>query len=449
MRFILLKIYVAVIRIIVLLTGNKALKIQAYRNTFFKKQICFAAQNNMFFSPSGKIYPCCFNRKDVVGDVHASEKQWFETKERAHLQNKLKKNDFSEGCAFCKEAIHAGNYVATGSLAYDSWSKNTHEPKSMEFETDTICNLQCVMCPDEFHTTKSHSVYPPNFHETLKPWIKNLKWAKFYGGEPFIVPDYYRIWDHLISENPDCIIKVQTNGTILNERIKALLTKGKFWFMISLDSLRPEVYQKIRIGADFEKWKSNFHYFLNYSRQNKFPLNIAVCPMTLNASEMLDMVEFCNEHHIHINFNLLTSPSSLSIKNLPSAKIQLLIDQFLNSKFRTNTYVRYQNIRHFKSLIHQLQVWHKEALESEQSPMLEYDANDFCRHLFGQLPEEEMQNAEKKLRMVLSGRKIKIRENQFEKLKVVHPGKLSAFIETSSSEEILNRLDEYAVIITD
>ena len=264
-----------------------------------------------------------------------------------------------------------------------------------------------------------------------------------------MVPDYYNIWDQLIIENPECIIKVQTNGTILNERIKTLLTKGKFWFMISLDSLRPEVYQKIRIGADFEKWKANFYFFLNYSRQNKFPLDIAVCPMTINASEMPEIVEFCNEHRIHINFNLLTSPPSLSIKNLPSAEIQLLIDQFLKRKFRVNTYIRYQNLRHFRSLIHQLQEWYQEALKSEHSSMFEYEADDFIRQLFDQSHDEEMQNAEKKLRMILFGRKIRIRENQFEKLKAVHPGKLSAFIETSSSKEILNRLDEYAVIITD
>jgi len=53
---------------------------------------------------------------------------------------------------------------------------------------------------------------------------------------------YYDIWDLIIRKNPKCEIVVQTNATVLNNRIKNLLETGNFKISISIDSYFSCIY---------------------------------------------------------------------------------------------------------------------------------------------------------------------------------------------------------------
>jgi MoaA/NifB/PqqE/SkfB family radical SAM enzyme len=73
----------------------------------------------------------------------------------------------------------------------------------------------------------------------------------------------------IIAINPKCLIMVQTNGMVLNERIKNLLSRGNFQIGVSIDSLKKEVYETIRPHGKLERVMENINYFSEYSKRKK------------------------------------------------------------------------------------------------------------------------------------------------------------------------------------
>ena len=65
--------------------------------------------------------------------------------------------------------------------------------------------------------------YDDDFITQLEEFIPHLEQAFFVGGEPFMIEIYFKIWEKIVETNPSCMISVQTNGTILNQKVKALL----------------------------------------------------------------------------------------------------------------------------------------------------------------------------------------------------------------------------------
>ncbi|MGQ9846026.1 MAG: hypothetical protein ACUVQP_00805 [Bacteroidales bacterium] len=44
--------------------------------------------------------------------------------------------------------------------------------------------------------------------DKINPLIVNLKKARFYGGEPLLIPIYKKIWNRIIETNPHCNILI-------------------------------------------------------------------------------------------------------------------------------------------------------------------------------------------------------------------------------------------------
>ena len=118
----------------------------------------------------------------------------------------------------------------------DKYSRHTSGdfPRVMEFELSNECNLECQMCNGNVSSSirKRKDKLPPlpnpyddAFVQQLEPYLPHLKEAKFYGGEPFLIPVYFQIWDKLAEVNPGCTIFLITNGTHWNNKIKSLVEK--------------------------------------------------------------------------------------------------------------------------------------------------------------------------------------------------------------------------------
>src|SRR5205814_4784152 len=101
---------------------------------------------------------------------------------------------------------------------------NPERPRIMEFCLENTCNLACVMCNSLLsssirkneHLPPLKKQYDEHFADQLIPYIPYLKEAIFSGGEPFLIPLYYKIWEQMLDINPDITICVVTNGSTLN-----------------------------------------------------------------------------------------------------------------------------------------------------------------------------------------------------------------------------------------
>jgi len=278
--------------------------------------ICLAPFKNLRFMPNGDITVCCHNNSYVLGSYPQNTiKEVWEGDKLKKLRKSISKADFSLGCQVCLDAFEAGLFESVNPLLYEKFDINKLQPVILDFKIATECNLECIMC-SEYSSSEIRrknefvfkNLYDENFIFQIHNLLPGIKAARFSGGEPFLNKIYYKLWDLIINLNPDCEIYIQTNGTILNDKIKNLIEKGKFFINVSVDSVNCKNYSKIRVNGDFNKLKSNIEYFSEYSQRNNRKFGITACAMKDNIYEWADIVLFANHFNAEIWFSEVFFP---------------------------------------------------------------------------------------------------------------------------------------------
>lgn len=329
--------------------------------------VCHAPLRSIYFDMKGNATACCFNRTHILGKYpEQSIKEIVFSEKRDFLQKELCKQNFMYGCKHCLNLIEAQNFEGVEARLYDNLKAQGKMPSEMIFELDNTCNLACEMCHEGFSSTiaklKNIKVPPPpydsKFLEQLKEFIPHLEVAKFLGGEPFLINIYYQIWDLILELNPKCRIHLQTNGTIFNEKIKSYLEKGNFYIGVSIDSLDPENYKKIRQNSNLEKVISNLFKFAEISKEKHTFINISVCPMLQNWKEVPQIVDFCNQNSFFVYFNTVYTPG-FAISDADEDLLLEIINNYKNFTFKTKGIIAKRNLRFFNNLLSQIEAIYK------------------------------------------------------------------------------------------
>jgi MoaA/NifB/PqqE/SkfB family radical SAM enzyme len=278
-----------------------------------KTALCLAPWVSINFTIDGFANVCCLNRKTAVDIKGKTINEIWQSEEFRKLRKSVAKGNLSYDCAVCKEQIDGGNFTGVKAISYDPfYPANPERPKVMEFCLDNTCNLACTMCNSVLSSTirKKQNLpdfvpkYDDDFVQQLEEYIPFLESVVFSGGEPFLTPIYFKIWEKIIAIKPNLIISVVTNGTTLNSKIKNLLERGRFKINVSLDSVDKNTYESIRQNATFERVMENFAWFQDYGARKNLSVNIPVCVLTLNWQNIPDIIRFANEKDVSINFCL-------------------------------------------------------------------------------------------------------------------------------------------------
>jgi MoaA/NifB/PqqE/SkfB family radical SAM enzyme len=342
--------------------------------------VCHAPFLSLNFEQNGNATVCCYNRTHVLGtypDVSVSD-MWFGGK-ADELRQSLKELDFSQGCELCLVQLQSRNFAGTRMLQFDHLATKPRAagrefPRLMEFEITNVCNLECVMCNGYYsslirknreHLAPLKSPYDAGFVDQLEPFLPHLIEAKFLGGEPFLIQRYWEIWERFLKINPNVTIPVTTNGTMLNDRVLSILKTLDFRIVLSIDSLVRDTYEAIRLNADYDEVMRHLHYFLEYMHAKGEPLWMAVCPMRQNWREMPGMLAFCNENGARLAFNTVLYPESCSLRSLPAAELDEVLDCYRAVTQRTENVRQRQNKDAWFDLVHQLEQWRQIAHEKE------------------------------------------------------------------------------------
>lgn len=352
------------------ITNDLVKKYNQARPKGLHKTSCYAPFKSIYFGHHGRLLVCCYNRQYILGEYpnETIKNIWFGEKANT-LRNSLVKYDFSNGCKGCLAHLLGENFDASKSKQYDTQKTNSNGyPSVMEFELDNLCNLECIMCNGDFSSLIRANrenrepllnPYDDTFIEQLREFIPHLEEVKFYGGEPFLIEIYYKIWDLIIELNPNVRISVQTNATILNNRVKNILNKSNFHINISLDSLNKETYESIRVNAKFDRVLDNVEWFINYCKGKNTFVGISTCAMKNNWKEIPEIINFCNERNISVYFHTVFYPLELAIRTLNVKELETIHNQLLSdySQFETTNPIHKKNKDHFYDLINQIDNW--------------------------------------------------------------------------------------------
>lgn len=361
---------------------------------------CHAPFVSMNFDQYGNISVCCFNKSHRLGQFPKdSISTAWNSLNKTELQASMARFDLSKGCKNCSQQIKSGNFKNSLAQNFDQFAKfknkvqklrnhifntpykHSEWPQLMEFELTNTCNLECVMCSGKFSSLirknqenlpPLHDPYDESFFNQLRPFISTLKEARFLGGEPFLIDSYWKIWDIILEINPEISISITTNATVLNNRVIKILDELKPNLTLSIDSLRKETYEKIRKNARFDHVLENINFFINWGRQSRRSVSIAVCPMTLNWEEIPDIVEFCNESNIEISFNTVIFPVKFSLHHLSTEELSLIINKYQTHNWRKyQTQIESHNLSVFKNLIDSLQYYANDKF-SKIDPLIDF-----------------------------------------------------------------------------
>lgn len=356
------------------LSGDLVRRFNQSRPMGPQEKLCWAPFRSIYFGHYGAAVACCYNRQHVLGKYpeRSIKEIWFGEEAEA-LREKIGQNDLSLGCRGCQTQLEAGNFDAVKAKQYDEIPSNDNGyPGVMEFELSNLCNLECEMCSGDFSNLIRQNrekrepmkiPYDQAFLDQLDEFIPYLTEVKFYGGEPFLIELYYQIWEKIMAKKPDIRISVQTNATILNNRVKNILAKTNFHINISLDSLQKETYESIRINAKFERVMENVQWFREYCREKGTFFGISMCAMRNNWRELPDFVTLCNDMNVPVYFHTVFFPEHLAIRTLPAAELTEIIGHLKQFDFPEGNAVLNKNRRHYQHLILQVESWCADAMK--------------------------------------------------------------------------------------
>ncbi|MCB0507134.1 MAG: radical SAM protein [Bacteroidetes bacterium] len=372
------------------LTKSELIQYNKNRKFTVDKNICFAPKSSMLFSFDGNVYLCCENKSHPIGNIltqtvseiwHGEKRRYLDTEINQHYNLK-------NGCLSCERKIKQQEYSLALAQTFDLYkSTNTKNyPTRLDFEIHNTCNLECVMCGGIYSSSIQANrnkmpaikmLYDADFVRQLDEFLPYVNYINLIGGEPTLIKIYYDIMESAIAHNPKCVIHLQTNASSLNARFRAFLEKGNFQIGISIDSLRKEKVEQIRKNLVFETFMQNIQYYIGLYAENKIKLTVNTCPMPENWEDVLDVVDFCNQHKLPIFFCIVNAPYFSSFESVTVNFIRKVVAEYRNKLMQLpkRNYFEINNYNRLKDLIQQIENYIP-IIESNNKNRLEYADKD-------------------------------------------------------------------------
>ncbi len=191
------------------------------------------------------------------------------------------------------------------------WQERTQllsYPRHIQVGTNLTCNLQCVFCRRQ-HPAESQRLnqIPPNQKEISQSLIIKLLQIAPYAeivnvtpyGEPLLfsrLPDFLKRYQHLGCRN----LALTTNGCLIDDKMAELLVRsGLNILFFSIDSVDPQNYRLLRVGAELERVEAGIELVNKWKAQlrTQVPqLILAATFMRRNIEELPQMIDFCQRH---------------------------------------------------------------------------------------------------------------------------------------------------------
>lgn len=165
------------------------------------------------------------------------------------------------------------------------------------------CNLRCVYCmPETGVEAVSHEeilrydeiLYLGEIFAEL-----GIKKIKITGGEPLVRKGAVSLIGDLKKIPGIEKVTITTNGINLEDAAEGLFAAGIDGINLSLDTLNPEIFEKITRRNEFEKVKKGFHAVLS---QGNIPLKINCVPMGIEGQDILALAELSRKYPVHVRY---------------------------------------------------------------------------------------------------------------------------------------------------
>lgn len=158
-------------------------------------------------------------------------------------------------------------------------------PAVVTVETTTRCNLNCSFCHRAGHPQPPRDMSCELFRKLVEEPDCRIDTINLFGmGEPLLDP--WLMERLALCRRLGIKTHVATNATLLDETAsRELLTAGLDAITFSVDSVRPDVYEQLRVGATYSRTVRNILYFLERCRAARRRPVVLVQMLRTNRTE--------------------------------------------------------------------------------------------------------------------------------------------------------------------
>jgi len=295
------------------------------------ERFCYYPFTQLLLQPTGAVSPCCWSQHLTAGEV-----PWDRIPEiwNGELMRKIR-GEFLEGrIETCRRQMaeigcHRWSRRAEGweGGPIEFAERQSRGPRRLDLRLNGKCNLQCVMCDvwRQPNGTYDGTEFWEKGPKEIFPFLVEID---VLGGEPFVQPDTYRLIDEVSACNPECSWGFVTNGQYqFNRAIRDRLDRINVrWIQLSLDSVHPETYSKVRLRGELSRALATLKALREYrverilKGKSKFKLSISMCVQKANWRETGDFLEFAEKNGLELDLQFAYNPDPVSLHTLPAGE---------------------------------------------------------------------------------------------------------------------------------
>lgn len=165
------------------------------------------------------------------------------------------------------------------------------------------CNLRCMYCMPEKGTLSVPHEETLSYEEIIDLAgifaSLGIHKIRLTGGEPLVRKNLSFLVKKLKQVSGIHQVALTTNGIFLYDQMDELAAAGIDGINISLDTLNPQLFEKITRRNGLEDVLQGFHKALEYPQ---IPLKINCVPMGIEGQNITDMAMLAKTYPVHVRF---------------------------------------------------------------------------------------------------------------------------------------------------
>ncbi len=182
-------------------------------------------------------------------------------------------------------------------IQYKFGGLKSFRPSVIWLELTNFCNIKCKMCPHgNGLMTRKKGMMDPSLLEKIidevKGWHPTIK--LFHMGESLLHPQFGSMLKYV--SDAKCPSFLNTNATLLNEeKARIILDSGLDYLSLSFDGSKKEVYEKMRVGSDFDNTLKNIINFLEMKKKGGYEKPFVILEMIRMEDTEKDISNFLSK----------------------------------------------------------------------------------------------------------------------------------------------------------
>jgi MoaA/NifB/PqqE/SkfB family radical SAM enzyme len=361
---------------------------------------------NIVIDTNGSIRPCCrYAQPGRRPEGYISQTEhvmpWLKDGNLEEIWNgsQLRKlrQAFLDGeqpseCEMCWSEERVGiksfrqNAISNIGKYVDLTVNTSPQPLTFDLKLSNVCNLKCRMCSPQASSSilkemrrlgvidvdddqgsywLSNKIYGTHNESIFEAWIANTVAIDLTGGEPLVSPENKKIIQRVSESKFANRISMHLNTNVTNfdevivEQFKKL---KKVTITGSVDDVGPRV-EYARSGSVWSTLDANIR---KYAACDHIDFLIKCTVNNYNIWYLEDLINYCDEVGVRLEFDFVHEPLYLSIKHLSPSIKNLIKDKYSKSNFLAS---KLYNVISF------LDADEKDLTDDFFDHLIKYDAN--------------------------------------------------------------------------